>query len=206
MTIILLIITVLASISAFQSPDLKAKLMFNASLVKHSNQWYRVLTHAFIHADWFHLMANGYVLWMFGDTVEYYMDSYRGEVGQFYFLSLYLGGILCSSLPAFVKHQDNFYYNSLGASGAVSSVLFAAIFFDPMATWGLVFIPFIEFPAILFGVAYLLFEWYMDKKSNDNIAHDAHFWGAAFGIVFAIAMFPSHLTIFIEEIRFAILG
>ncbi|MFT5901166.1 MAG: membrane associated rhomboid family serine protease, partial [Bacteroidia bacterium] len=101
MTIIILIITVLASIAAFQSPELKAKLMFNASLVKHSNQWYRVLTHAFIHADWMHLAANGYVLWMFGDTVEYYMSDYRGDLGPIYFLSLYLGGILCSSLPAF---------------------------------------------------------------------------------------------------------
>ncbi|MGB0917432.1 MAG: rhomboid family intramembrane serine protease [Flavobacteriales bacterium] len=205
-TVVLIALSVITSIAAFQNQELKAKLMFNASLVKHSNQWYRIFTHAFIHSDWMHLGVNMYVLWMFGETVEYYMEDYRGGLGTFYFLSLYVGGILCSSLPAFIKHQDNFNYNSLGASGAVSSVLFAYIFFQPMQELSLLIIPFIGLPAILFGVAYLFFEWYMDKKSNDNIAHDAHFWGAAFGLVFALAMFPAHLPIFIDEILIAILG
>ena len=206
MTTIILVLTGLISFAAFQNPELKAKLMFNASLVKHSNEWYRIFTHAFIHADWFHLLANGYVLFMFGDNVELYFGMFKGSLGSLYFLSLYVGGILGSTLPSFIKHQDNFYYNSLGASGAVSAILFASIYFDPMASWGLVLLPGIQFPAILFGVAYLVFEWYMDKRSNDNIAHDAHFWGAAFGIVFVLIMFPEQISRFMSDISNAILG
>ena len=200
MTIVIIIITGLISFAAFQNPELKTKLMFNASLVKHSNQWYRIFTHAFIHADWLHFGANVYVLYIFGDTVESYFQGYKGSVGSLYFLSLYVGGIMFSSLPAFIKHQNNFYYNSLGASGAVSAVLFAAIYFDPMASWGLLLLPGVHFPAILFGVVYLIFEWYMDKKSSDNIAHDAHFWGAAFGFVFSLTMFPDQMGYFINSI------
>jgi membrane associated rhomboid family serine protease len=207
MTTIILVLTALISFSAFQNQQLKAKLMFNASLVKHSKEWYRVFTHAFIHGDWLHLLANCYVLWMFGGQVEIYFEIFKGTLAPLYFLSLYIGGILCSTLPAYMRHQDNFYYNSLGASGAVSAVLFVSIYFNPMASWGLILIPGIQFPAIFFGLAYLLFEWYMDKKkSSDNIAHDAHFWGAAFGIVFALVMFPAQFSRFINNISTAILG
>ncbi len=200
MTLVILLLTGLISFVAFNNLELKSKLMFNASLVKHSNEWYRIFTHAFIHADWLHLLANCWVLYMFGQKVEYEFSLSKGELGSLYFLSLYVGGILGSTLPSFLKHQDNFYYNSLGASGAVSAVLFASIYFNPMDSWGLLMLPGIEFPAIGFGIAYLVFEWYMDKKSNDNIAHDAHFWGAAFGFIFALVMVPSEFGNFISDI------
>lgn len=199
MTTIIVIITVIVSVIAFQSREIMAKLMFNAYLVKHGNQWFRVLTHAFIHSGWAHLAINMWVLWNFGGIAERFFLVERGGVGSYIFIGLYLGGILFASLPAFNRHQDNFNYNAVGASGAVAAVLYAAIFAHPTMGIGLMFIP-IPIPAIIFGVLYLAVEWYMDKNSNDHVAHDAHFWGAAFGFAFAVVMVPSHLRPFFSQI------
>jgi membrane associated rhomboid family serine protease len=205
MTLIIVIITALVSFAAFQNRELMAKLMFNAYLVKHSNQWYRVITHAFIHGGWMHLGVNMWVLWLFGGIVEDAFDVYRGSLGVVIYTALYLGGILFSTLPSYARHQDNFSYNSLGASGATAAVLFSAIYFNPTMNLFIMFIP-IPIPAIIFGIVYLAFEWYQDKKSNDNIAHDAHFWGAAFGFTFSILMALDRMPLFIEEIMYRFLG
>ncbi|MCB9192090.1 MAG: rhomboid family intramembrane serine protease [Flavobacteriales bacterium] len=199
MTTIIVVVTVLVSIVAFQNRETLSKLMFNAYLVKHSNQWYRAVTHAFIHSGWMHLLVNMWVLWNFGGMVEDAFDLHRGIVGRGAFIGLYLGGILFATLPSYQRHQDNFSYNSLGASGAVAAVLFSAIYFDPTMDLILMFIP-IPIPAVIFGVLYLALEWYMDKKLNDNIAHDAHFWGAAFGFVYSLVMVPSQMEYFIDDI------
>jgi membrane associated rhomboid family serine protease len=199
MTTIIVVVTVLVSIVAFQNRETLSKLMFNAYLVKHSNQWYRAVTHAFIHSGWMHLLVNMWVLWNFGGMVEDAFDLHRGIVGCGAFIGLYLGGILFATLPSYQRHQDNFSYNSLGASGAVAAVLFSAIYFDPIMDLIIMFIP-IPIPAVIFGVLYLALEWYMDKKSNDNIAHDAHFWGAAFGFAYSLAMVPSQMEYFIDAI------
>ena len=205
MTLIIVIITALVSFAAFQNRELMSKLMFNAYLVKHSNQWYRVITHAFIHGGWMHLGVNMWVLWLFGGIVEDSFEVYRGSLGVVIYTALYLGGILFSTLPSYGRHQDNFSYNSLGASGATAAVLFSAIYFNPTMDLYIMFIP-IPIPAIIFGIVYLVFEWYQDKKSNDNIAHDAHFWGAAFGFTFSILMAPDRMPLFIEEIMYRFLG
>ncbi|MCF8459165.1 MAG: rhomboid family intramembrane serine protease [Flavobacteriales bacterium] len=205
MTLIIVIITALVSFAAFQNRELMAKLMFNAYLVKHSNQWYRVITHAFIHGGWMHLGVNMWVLWLFGGIVEESFEVYRGSLGVVIYTALYLGGILFSTLPSYARHQDNFSYNSLGASGATAAVLFSAIYFNPTMNLFIMFIP-IPIPAIIFGIVYLAFEWYQDKKSNDNIAHDSHFWGAAFGFTFSILMAPDRMPRFIEEITYRFLG
>lgn len=199
MTEIIVIITGLISIWAFQDRDLKAKLMFNAYMVKHSNQWYRVVSHAFIHAGWMHLAVNMWVLWLFGAMVEQFLGEYRGAGGQFAYVALYLGGILFATLPSYARHQDNFSYNSLGASGAVSAVLFSAIYFQPTMDLYLMLIP-IPIPAIIFGIGYLALEWYLDKRSMDNVAHDAHFWGAGFGFIFTMIMVPEQMQFFLGEI------
>lgn len=199
MTEIIVIITGLISIWAFQDRDLKAKLMFNAYMVKHSNQWYRVVSHAFIHAGWMHLAVNMWVLWLFGAMVEQFLGEYRGAGGQFAYVALYLGGILFATLPSYARHQDNFSYNSLGASGAVSAILFSAIYFQPTMDLYLMLIP-IPIPAIIFGIGYLALEWYLDKRSMDNVAHDAHFWGAGFGFIFTMIMVPEQMQFFLGEI------
>jgi uncharacterized membrane protein HdeD (DUF308 family) len=112
-----------------------------------------------------------FVLFSFGTLVSAYFDMVFPGNSIFYFLLLYLGGLLISAAPAFGKHKNNLYYNSVGASGAVSAILFSSIVFDPMNKIYLMFIP-IGIPAILFGVLYLVYSAYMDKKGNDNIGHD----------------------------------
>lgn len=205
MTLIIVVVTALVSVAAFQNRELMAKLMFNAYLVKHSKQWYRVLTHAFIHAGWIHLAINMWVLWLFGGITESAFYESRGQGAPFIYGALYLGGILFATLPSYNRHQDNFNYNAVGASGAVAAVLFSAIYFNPTMNLFIMFIP-IPIPAVIFGIAYLILEWYQDKKSNDNIAHDAHFWGAAFGFVFSVIMVPSQFSTFIELILLRFLG
>ena len=205
MTLYIVIVTGVVSFLAFQNRETLAKLMFNPYLVKHSNQWYRSVTHAFIHSGWMHLLVNMWVLWNFGGLVENAFASERGNLGVPIFLGLYLGGILFATLPSFKRHQNNFHYNSLGASGAVAAVLFASIYFNPTMDLIIMFIP-IPIPAVVFGLLYLALEWYMDKKSNDHIAHDAHFWGAAFGFIYAVIMVPSQLELFIEAIKMRFLG
>lgn len=205
MTKIIVVMTAVISVVAFRDRTLLAKLMFNPYLVKHSNQWYRAVTHAFIHSGWMHLFVNMWVLWIFGEIVEQSFTAYRGTLGIAGYVGLYLGGILFATLSSFKKHQDNFNYNSLGASGAVAAVLFSAIYFNPTMNLYLVFIP-IPIPAVIFGIGYLILEWYLDKQSNDNVAHDAHFWGAAFGFTFSVIMIPSQLQGFVDAIIFRFLG
>lgn len=205
MTTIIVVITGLISFLGFRDRNLLSKLMFNPYLVKHSNQWYRAVTHAFIHSGWMHLLVNMWVLWIFGDIVEQSFKSYRGIAGIVGFIALYIGGILFATLSSFRKHQDNFHYNSLGASGAVAAVLFSAIYFNPTMDLYLMFIP-IPIPAIIFGIGYLALEWYLDKQSNDNVAHDAHFWGAAFGFTFSVIMIPSQMEYFVDAILYRFLG
>jgi membrane associated rhomboid family serine protease len=192
-------ITVLFSIPAFANQELKAKMMFNAYLIKNGREWYRFFTHALIHADIMHLFMNMYVLYSFGVAVEYAYHDMFEEKARLFFLLLYIGGIFMSSIYSYEKHKDNIHYNALGASGAVSSVVFAFILMAPTARMGLIFIPF-RFPAWIFGLLYLTYSWYMSKRGNDNIGHDAHFWGAVYGIGFTLCMKPALFHQFIEQV------
>ena len=201
-TQILLIATVGVSFIALTQREYMAKLEYNPYLVHHRGQWYRMLTHALIHADFYHLAVNMWVLYMFGSGVEGRFQSMFGGVGKIYFLGLYILGVLFATLPAYRKHKDNFSYNAVGASGAVSAVVFAGIFMNPTAPLGLLFIP-IRLPAVVFGVLYLAYEVYMDRRAgpNDRIAHDAHYYGAIFGVVFCILARPSLVLDFIYLIQ-----
>jgi membrane associated rhomboid family serine protease len=198
-TLFIIVLTVAISIFGIQNQSVQAKLQFNPYLVKHAKQWHRSITHAFVHAGWLHLFVNMWVLWNFGGGVEAYFEAYRGSMVLPLYLILYTGGILCSTLPSYLRHQDNFNYNAVGASGAVSAVLFSAIYFQPTLGIYVMFIP-IAIPAFVIGPLYLAYEWYQHRNSNDNVAHDAHFWGAAFGFVITVVMIPQQFTMFIKEI------
>lgn len=199
-TTVIIGITGLVSIQCFSNRELFAKLLFSPYLVKHKKQWYRLFSHGFVHADWMHLIVNMYVLYMFGRFVEYsFAREYGPVTGGVYYILLYLGGLAFASLPSIKKHSDNHYYTSIGASGAVASALFSVILMFPTIEITLLFLP-IPMPAFIFGGLYLLFEWYMDKKSTDNVAHDAHFWGAIFGLVFTMTIDYNHLANFIVQI------
>jgi membrane associated rhomboid family serine protease len=131
-----------------------------------------------------------YVLYLFGETVENYFGAIFNMKASLFFVLLYTGAVAFSSLPSYGKHKNHSYYNAVGASGAVSAVVFASILFDPMGGIGFLFLPGVNIPAFIFGILYLLYSWYMAKKGKDNIGHDAHFWGAVFGFVFTIILKP----------------
>lgn len=188
LTLIIIISTVLVSILAFNNRRLFDKLMFYPYAIKHGNEHYRFFTHAFVHADIIHLLLNMYVLFVFGKVVEGTFNYLWGHPG-FYFLALYIGGILFSSIYSFVKHRDNPAYSAIGASGAVSSVVFAFIVIYPSA--GMMVFPLpVEIPAWIFGALYLVYSWYMSRRSNSRVGHDAHLFGALFGVLFMLIVDP----------------
>jgi membrane associated rhomboid family serine protease len=141
-------------------------------------------------------------MYFFGAVVENYFNFYFADKATFYFLSLYIGGTFISVLPTFYKYKNSPSYNSVGASGAVSALVFSSIIMDPMnkiCLYGL-----LCFPGVIWAVAYLAYSWYMSKKAMDNINHNAHFTGAIFGIIFTVVLKPDLVIGFVEQIREAI--
>lgn len=197
-TWIIIGVTALISYMAFQNADLMIKLQFNAAKIVRQKEYYRLVSHAFIHANWPHLIVNMLVLYFFGRNIESYLGYYFGNKATAYFLMLYFGGILASNIWSLIKHKNNYYYNAVGASGAVSAVLFCFIFFDPLQP--ILLFAIIPIPGILFAVGYLLYSYQMSKRGNDNVAHDAHFLGALFGFVFPILLKPGLFNQFIDKL------
>jgi membrane associated rhomboid family serine protease len=183
LTVILLIITVVVSLIAESNADLKFKLLFNAHSIKYDKEWYRWITHGFVHGGVIHLLINMWVFYNFGEIVEKELAISFGGLGTGIYILLYVGGFIVSSLSSYFKHQENPSYNSLGASGGVASVLFSFILFYPTHSLMLLFLPGVPIPAFVLGLLYLWYENYMSKRGGTGIAHDAHFWGAVYGIV-----------------------
>jgi membrane associated rhomboid family serine protease len=201
-TYIIIGITVLVSLAAMENASLKGKLMFNAYMIHHRKEWYRFFSNGLIHADWMHLLFNMYALYVFGQGVEtvYSFNSVYGAKGPLFFVLLYVGGLVMSSLYSYERNKDNVHYNALGASGAVSAVIFAFIILEPTVTLRFLFLP-IPLPAYVFGLLVLAVEHYLSRRGNTGIAHDAHFWGSIFGLVFTIALKPSLAMDFIHKIQ-----
>jgi membrane associated rhomboid family serine protease len=202
MTIILVILTAAISILAFYRPELYPKLQFNAFQIWHRKEWYRMISHGFIHADWMHLIINMLVLLSFGTAVEDYFGQLESggiiHYARLYYLLLYIGGIVISSLWTLFKQRDNQGYNAVGASGAVSAVVFTTIFFAPLQK--ILFYMVIPVPGIVFGMLYLIYSQYMARRSSDNINHDAHFIGAVFGFLFPLCMDFHLIDYFLSQI------
>lgn len=197
-TYIIIGITVVVSYMAFSNRELAEKMQFNAAKVVHQKEYYRLVTHAFIHSSWTHLFVNMFVLYFFGKGVEGYFSAYFGNRATAYYLLLYFGGIVVANTWSLITQKNNYYYNAVGASGAVSAMLFAFIFFNPWEM--LYFFLVIPIPGILFAIGYLAYSYYMSKRKSDNIAHDAHFLGAVFGFVFPIILQPSLFQKFIDQL------
>lgn len=198
MTLFIIIVTAIFSIVAFSRPELMHRYNFNPYQVVHRKQWYRIFTHAFLHGSWEHLIVNMIVLFSFGRALWFYFYRYFGDNMIWLYLGLYVGGILISSVYTLIKEKDNFNYNAVGASGAVSAVTFACIFFDPLNK--IYFFGILPIPGIVFGVLYLAYSYYMSKRNVDNIGHDAHFWGAVYGFIFPILFKPSLLSNFFDNL------
>jgi membrane associated rhomboid family serine protease len=199
-TLFILIVTCVVSFLAFQSNELKNRMIFNPYLIHTNGQWYRFISSGLIHADYIHLFVNMYVLYFFGNNVEFYYKEIFGEKAIVYLVLLYFGGMMMSVLPTYGKHKNDPGYNALGASGAVSSVVFAYILFNPLDKLCLYGLPFLCLPSIIFGVAYLIYCFYSSKRGRDNVNHDAHFWGAVYGFVLTIVLKPALVLSFFDQL------
>lgn len=193
-TLIIIIITVLVSIGGFSNQKIINDLIFYPPAITKHKQWYRFFTCGFIHADVPHLLFNMFSLYLFGGNLEYdpepnrvdFMDIF-GDRGKLYYLIMYILALFVCLLPTFAKHRDDYYYKSLGASGAVSAVIFASIILHPLDKLGFFYLPPI-IPAWIFGILYLVISSYMGRRGRDNINHSAHIWGALFGIAFLVGL------------------
>lgn len=198
MTPVIILLTVVVSVAAFYQSDVMTRLQFNAYRVYHHNEYHRMVTHAFLHGNWEHLLINMLVFWSFGTSVERFFRLNFGSVGSYYFLLLYFGAVIFSSLWSLVRHKNNYYYNAVGASGGVSAILFAAIFFSPWSK--IYFFGLLPIPGIVFALGYLYYSYRMSLRARDNIGHEAHFTGALFGFVLPILLRPSLFMDFINKL------
>ena len=198
-TVIIIAITCIVSILCFNGTLNGNKLIFNAYQVWHRKEWYRMLASGIIHSGWGHLFFNMLTLYFFGRVVEqYFSAAFGGVLGAVLYVMLYVSALAISSLGDLVKYRDNWNYNALGASGAVSAVLFASILFAPKMGIYIYLIP-IPVPGYIFAPLYLLYCWYMAKRNMDNIGHTAHFWGAVYGILFPIICKPDVLSFCLSQ-------
>ncbi|MEE1946315.1 rhomboid family intramembrane serine protease [Pedobacter sp. KR3-3] len=188
---IIFIFTLITSIYAFNDHQLLGKFMMHPYTVSKGRNLYTFITSGLVHADWMHLFFNMFTFYFFAFGLE-------RMIGHWQFALIYIGSLILSDIPTVIKHKDNYSYHSLGASGAISAVLFSYILFDPTAMLGVMFIP---MPAVLFGVLYLIYSWYMAKRGMDNIGHDAHFFGAITGLVFTIILVPGIIPHFWDKIQ-----
>ncbi len=185
---LIFVFTIITSLYAFYDHTIYGKFMLHPYSVSKGHKVWTVITSGLIHADWMHLFFNMFTFVAFAFTLEQLLGSFK--FGLLYFLALIL-----SDLPTIFKHKDHFNYNSLGASGAISAVLFSFILFSPTSKISIMFIP-IGIPAWIFGIIYLIYCAYASRNSRDGINHDAHFFGALTGLIFTIIFVPGILQNF----------
>lgn len=194
-------ITVAISLIAFSRSTLNERLMFIPYLVHKDRQYERFLSCGFIHTGFMHLAFNMYVLFMFGPMVEVYFNQAFGTLGKFIYVAFYVMAIIVACTPSFIRHKNNPNYRALGASGGVAAIFFAFILFNPASPLQIIFIPGINFPSVVFGGLYLLYEFYADFKMNDKIGHAAHYTGAIFGFIFPLILKPKLALMFVEQVK-----
>ena len=204
MTLTIVIITALISVLCFYNDSLMSRLMFNPYQVYHRKELWRLVTHGFLHADWIHLIVNMIVLYSFGRNVEAWIYQLKNEdyinSPVLTYILLYFGGIIISTLITLFRYRNNYNYNSVGASGAVSSVVFTSIFFSPMDK--IYFFGAIPIPGIIFAILYLVYSSYMGRRGKDNINHEAHFAGAIYGFIFPVLIDFDLVSHFLNEFPF----
>ena len=201
-TIGLIIANVIFSMVGFSNAAMVDKTIMWPYRVARENQYIRFITSGFLHADWMHLIFNMFTLFFFGIGLEHYFSMY-GLGGNISYLALYFLGLIISDIPSYIKHKNDYNYRSLGASGAVSAVVFATIVFSP---WSPIYLyGALKISATVYAILYIFYCVYMGKKSGDNINHDAHLWGSLFGLAFTLiliaVMQPDLFTGIIEELK-----
>jgi membrane associated rhomboid family serine protease len=196
LSIAIIIITSLVSITTLNSPDKIDELSMWPYMVKEKNQFYRFLTSGLVHGNYMHLAFNMLTLYFFGRFIE--STFFQIFHSKFYYLLFYVLALILSDVPSYFKHRNNYGYRSIGASGAVSAVVFAAILFDP---WARITVFIIPMPAIVYGVLYLGYTIYMSRRGEGSgIDHDAHLWGAVFGLIFPLIFEPKIGPYFLDQL------
>jgi len=195
-TLALIAVTCIVSISAFGNPRLLEALLLWPPAISRRHQYWRLLSYGLVHADSSHLLFNMLTLFFFGRAME---GLYAQYLGPFGFALFYAGGLLVSILPSWWLHRRDPNYRSLGASGAVSAVLFAFILLQP---WAMIFVFFLPLPAILYAVAYIAYSIWMDHTGGrDRVNHSAHMWGGAYGVLFTVFMEPRVVLVFVDQLQ-----
>lgn len=193
-TLVLIAVTCLVSFAAFGNPRLLDALIFWPPAVTRKHDYSRFLSYGFVHGDFKHLLFNMITLYFFGRVIEGFVNS---ELGPFGFGLFYLLGLIASILPTYFQHRNDENYRSLGASGAVSAVLFAFILFQP---WAMIYVFFLPLPAIVYAVLYVGYTIWANRRGGDRINHSAHLWGAAYGVAFVLVLKPEVLSLFMERL------
>ena len=201
-TLTLIAVNVIFSLIGFNNPAFVDKTIMWPYRVLRERQYFRFITSGFLHADLMHLFFNMFTLYFFGRAIEIYFTGY-GLGGNISYLLLYFLALIISDIPTYIKYRNDYHYRSLGASGAVSAIVFAAIVFNP---WNPIYLyGAIRISAAVYAVLYIVYCIYMGKKGADNINHDAHLWGALFGIAFTIALIwamqPQLFDAIIEDLK-----
>lgn len=198
LTYIIIGLTSVVSLMSFNKPQIMNRFMFNPYAINHNNEYYRFLTSGLLHGSIGHLALNMLTMYFFGGIVEMYFSYIFGASGAYYFVALYTLGVIVADIPTYFKQRNNPSYNALGASGGVASVLFVSIVLQPMQKICLYF--FICLPGVILGIGYLIYSYFSGKKANDHINHDAHLYGALFGLVYCVVMVPHAIPNFIDQI------
>ncbi len=199
-TVILIILTAGISIYGFNKPDFLYRWMFIPYQIKNYGQWDRFVTSGFIHKDYMHLLFNMFTFYFFGGVVEQLLAYRFGQIlGGVLFVAFYLAGIVISDIPTYLKNQDNRHYRALGASGGTAATVFASIIIMPLSDiclFGIVCLP-----GFILGGLFLIYSYLKGKNQDDAINHDAHLYGAIFGIVFIFVLFPYSVLDFFDQIK-----
>jgi membrane associated rhomboid family serine protease len=193
-TLAIIAITCIVSFIAFGNGPLLERLILWPPAISRRKQYDRLVTYGLVHASPSHLLFNMLTLFFFGRLMEQLYTAYLGVLG---FAAFYVGGLVVSILPTFLANRDNPRYRSLGASGAVSAVLFAFILVQP---WATIYIYVLPVPAIVYALFYVAYSIYMDRQSKDNVNHSAHLWGAAYGVAFTLLMEPRLFSLFFASL------
>lgn len=199
MHLIIIAATIILSILAFQNYKFYEMALFRPYVIKHNNEWWRWISCGFIHQDYMHLFVNMFSFFLFAGTSMDLFNEISHSNNGVLFLLFYLGALVMSGMYSYYRHQDDYSYAALGASGAVAAVIFSNILVSPFSSiylYGL-----LKMPAWLFGLVYLYYEYAMGKKKMDNIGHDAHFFGAVYGLIFPIIIHPQTGLDFIQKFK-----
>jgi membrane associated rhomboid family serine protease len=193
-TLIIIAVTGIVSFMAFSNRGLIDDLILWPPAIERKKQYWRLISYGFIHADFGHLFFNMLTLYFFGAYMEPRINALLGSFG---FVLFYVGALIVSILPTYLKNRHNSNYRSLGASGAVSAVLFAFILFAP---WARIYVYFLPVPAIIYAALYVMYSIYMDRSGRGNVNHSAHLWGAAYGVVFMAILDPAVFLNFLAQL------